>query len=54
MKSDHLLDPAKIFFTSKFEQIGARPEGVGYNSEMLKYLALSSLSDCLIHNDIFP
>jgi SAM-dependent methyltransferase len=33
MKSDHLLDPVKIFFTSKFEQGGARPEGIDYNSE---------------------
>ena len=33
MKSDHLLDPVKTFFTSKFEKIGARPEGVDYNSE---------------------
>jgi len=33
MKNDRLLDPVKNFFTLKFEQIGARPEGVDYNSE---------------------
>ncbi|MGV7224163.1 MAG: class I SAM-dependent methyltransferase [Nitrospinales bacterium] len=33
MKGDHLLDPVKNFFTAKFQQIGARPEGVDYNSE---------------------
>ena len=38
MKSDHLLDPVKTFFTSKFEQIGARPEGVDYNSENAQIL----------------
>ena len=33
MKNDQLLKPVENFFTSKFEKIGARPEGLDYNSE---------------------
>ena len=38
MKNDPLLTPVEHFFTEKFKQIGACPEGVDYNSETAQIL----------------